>query len=274
MPGGLICVIKDYRYKPIYFIYNHEWGIKNRCIRKHVIPEPVNEYKSSFKFIEQIYNSVDLDCFKKILEFIKINNQIKNTKQNYNFCIKEFNYILKRQFRMHYIDTDINNFYCITKLKLPIIKQNDYLLYSHFPYSNLGRIFNLNGLYDQLQLGLTNCDDIYEIKHDANYYEGLDFLLTKCNILCKLDINQQRIYISYKLKEHFKDIKYKKTHEIYGFTNQEDFLDNNEYYGFIFDDNVTSFWMGIDFLIEEYTNDEIEQIIKDKDCYRWIMGLI
>ena len=279
MPGGLICVFKDYKYKPIYILYSKlDWevvlsGLKKRhpC-KKYIKSKTGNQSESSYKFIEQIYNSVDSDCFNKILEFVEINNETERARQKYNFCVKEFKDKLKEHFRLYQQrGKDINNFYCITTLKRyirPGCEEN--YQYEGYAHNNLCRMFNLRGIYDELDLGLTVCDRIYEIKHDANYYEGLDFLLTKCNISCELDRNQQHISVSYKLKEAFKNIKYKKTHEIYGYNNQQELLDSGECCAFIFDDKVSNFCM------EEScgTNDEIEQIIKNKDCFGWIICLL
>ena len=277
MPGGLICVIKDYKYKPIYILYTKGgWeavlsGSKKRhpC-KKYIKSKTSNQSESSYKFIEQIYNSVDSDCFNKILEFVEINNETERARQKYNCCVKEFKVKLKELFSYRYRGTDINNFYCITTLKRYIHPGCEENYQNQSPRNNLCDMFNLRGIYDGLDLGLTVCDRIYEIKHDANYYEGLDFLLTKCNISCELDRNQQHISVSYKLKEAFKNIKYKKTHEIYGYNNQQELLDSGECCGFIFDDKVTNFSM----CIEEFDDDEIEQIIKNKDCFGWIICLM
>ena len=305
MPSGLICVIKDYRYKPIFFFncsesrdsptavykyYEHkfindEWQcITNPSPYKYIIPKAYKQSESSYKFIEQIYNSVNIDCFKKILEFVKINNETELSKMKYNTCVREFKNVLYRSLSTYYKDTHIDDFYCITTLKLDVQRKKRNLEYHErgFPFNNnLYNIFRFNELYcDLFRLGVNYVDDdhhIYEIVYDTDYYEGLDFLLTKCDIIFTLRRDEDRIYVSYKLKEPFKNIKYKKTYETYGYTNQQEFLENSKYCGFIFDDEVSNGSIGdIRELGDdnELNFDQVEEIIKYKDCLRWINDLL
>ena len=154
-------------------------------------------------FIEQVYKSVDYDCFNLILDFVKINRETEYNKRLFHLCLEELLWWVVCKPVRHPSDN-----YIISK-------------------------FNLNKIYEPLQLGIkcSKCDagkTILEYHYDKDYYDGLDFLLNKCEVFAFVDFDDEDKFMmfGYELKD--KQTKFRKSYEENGYDNEGDFRYNND----------------------------------------------
>lgn len=149
-------------------------------------------------FIEQVYKSVDYDCFNLILDFVKINRETEYNKRLFHHCFQEL----------------------LGSVCKPVMHPSDNYIISKF---------NLNKIYEPLQLGIkcSKCDagkTVLEYHYDKDYYDGLDFLLNKCSVFAFIqdddDVDQFIMFV-YELKD--KNTKFRKSYEENGYDNEEDF---------------------------------------------------
>lgn len=179
--------------------------------------------------LELLYKSVSNDIFIKILDNVRDIKETEKNKRLYYSILEEFKYY--------------NKSFC------PCC-DNKYIQ----------NRFNLNRVYQSLQLGNKCIDYTINYKYDNEYFTGLDFLLNKCNVFCVVDLVNEEIIFSYELKD--KNIKYRKSYEEYGYENEEDFFDLEEEKNieFIYNDKYC-----ITYHIYDYLEEKLDSRIYEID---------
>jgi|TARA_B110000483_G_C18153127_1_gene526298 hypothetical protein len=149
-------------------------------------------------FIEQVYKSVDYDCFNLILDYVKINRETEYNKRLFHLCLEEILYSVSGPGRPETPDK-----YIISR-------------------------FNLNKIYEPFHLGIKFLGENRRVQYhyDKDYYDGLDFLLNKCEVFAFVDFDDEDKFMmfGYELKD--KQTKFRKSYEENGYDNEEDFRMN------------------------------------------------